>query len=398
MQEYQYEVVDRQGQSIKGSMEAESALDAIRSLSADGRTVIDVSETKPATSALFSRKLSNQELLIGIHELATLLESGVSLSDAVQAQSRGSYHPELTRAFEEISRTLMRGASLLEALRASGLKLPDYLFNLVEAGEMSGRLAQSLRQAVEQMEYDQRVAGDIRNALIYPSVLIFSGIAAILLVFVFVVPQFSNLLDDGNDLPWLAEVVLQTGVFFNNNSGWLFIASIAGISVIVGLLRREQVRQSLLNSMASLPVLSAWLSEADTARWASVMAAMLTSRVELMEALDLALRGVRISKRAEKLARVGREVRGGVALSAALEKEDALTATGYNLVRVGEQSGQLPEMLRSLAVLYEENSTRRMKRFLTLIEPLAILLIGGFLGTIMVGIILAITSVNEIGL
>lgn len=398
MQEFQYEVVDRQGQSIKGSMEAESALDAIRRLSADGRTVIDVSETKPAASALFSRKLSNQELLIGIHELATLLESGVSLSDAVQAQSRGSYHPELGRAFSEISKTLMRGASLLEALRASDLKLPDYLFHLVEAGEMSGRLAQSLRQAVEQMEYDQRVAADIRNALVYPSILIFSGIAAILLVFVFVVPQFGNLLDDGNDLPWLAEAVLRTGVFFNANSSWLLGGLIIAVIALVGLFRQEQVRQRLTNALAAMPVLKDWLSEADTARWASVMAAMLTSRVELMEALDLALRGVRIARRATRLERVGREVRGGVALSQALEKEDALTATGYNLVRVGEQSGQLPEMLRSLAVLYEENSNRRMKRFLTLIEPLAILLIGGFLGTIMVGIILAITSVNEIAL
>jgi len=398
MQEYQYELVDRQGQLIKGSLEADSTIDAIRRLSSDGRTVVDISESSPSASKLFSRKLSNQELLIGIHELATLLESGVSLGDAVQAQSRGSYHPELSRAFAAISKTLMRGGSLLEALRGSGLKLPDYVFNLVEAGEMSGRLAQSLRQAVEQMEYDQRVAGDIRNALIYPSILIFSGIAAILLVFVFVVPQFSNLLEEGNDLPWLAELVLRTGVFFNDNSGWLFIGLIALIVAIADLLRRQQVRQNLLNSMATLPLLSAWLSEADTARWASIMAAMLTSRVELMEALDLALRGVRISRRATKLARVGNEVRSGVALSAALEKEDALTATGYNLVRVGEQSGQLPKMLRSLAVLYEENSTRRMKKFLTLIEPLAILLIGGFLGTIMVGIMLAITSVNEISL
>jgi general secretion pathway protein F len=398
VQEYQYEVVDRQGQSIKGSLEADSPLDAIRRLSADGRTVVEVAEVKPRAVALFTRKLSRQELVIGLHELATLLESGVSLSDAVQAQSRGSYHPELSRAFSAIARTLMRGGSLLEAMRDSQLDLPDYLYHLVEAGEATGRLAQSLRQSVAQMEYDLRVAGDIRNALIYPSILIFSGIAAVLLVFVFVVPQFANLLEDGNDLPWLAETVLRTGVFFNDYSGWLLGGAVLTIAAAGSLLRQKALRQRLTNVFAGLPVLNDWLSEADTARWASVMAAMLTSRVELMEALDLALRGVRISRRFSKLERVLREVRGGVALSAALEKEDALTATGYNLIRVGEQSGQLPEMLRSLAVLYEENSARRMKRFLTLIEPLAILLIGGFLGTIMVGIILAITSVNEIAI
>jgi general secretion pathway protein F len=398
MQEYDYEAVDRQGQLVRGSLQADSPLEAVRQLGANGQTVVKVVESQPAAGSLFRRKLSTQDLLIGLHEMATLLESGVSLGDAVQAQSRGSYHPELGRAFTSIAKTLMRGGSLLEALQTSELTLPDYVFHLVEAGEMSGRLPQSLRQAVEQMEYDYRVAGDIRNALIYPSILIVSGIAAVLLVFVFVVPQFSNLLDEDNELPWLAEVVLRTGVFFNANVFWLVGCAVLLVAAAVALLRQQTLRQRLVNGLGSIPVLKDWLSEADTARWASVMSAMLTSRVELMDALDLALRGVRISRRADKLERVVREVRSGVALSAALEKEDALTATGYNLVRVGEQSGQLPGMLRSLAVLYEENSTRRMKRFLALIEPLAVLLIGGFLGVIMIGIILAITSVNEIAI
>ena len=263
---------------------------------------------------------------------------------------------------------------------------------------MSGQLPQSLRQAVEQMEYDNRVGTEMRNALIYPAILVISGVAAVVLVFVFVVPQFSNLLEEGNDLPWLAEVVLRSGVFFNAHSWWLLAATGLAVTAAVGLFRQQALRQRVASALGAVPVLKDWLSEADTARWASVMSAMLTSRVELMDALDLALRGVRISRRADKLAQVVREVRGGVALSAALKKEDALTATGYNLVRVGEQSGQLPEMLRSLALLYEENSTRRMKRFLALIEPLAILLIGGFLGLIMIGIILAITSVNEVAI
>ena len=89
-------------------------------------------------------------------------------------------------------------------------------------------------------------------------------------------------------------------------------------------------------------------------------------------------------------------MRGGTALSEALESRGALTPTGYNLLRVGEQSGQLAEMARALARLYEENSARRMKRVLALIEPLAIIFIGGFLGLVMIGIMLAITSVNEV--
>ena len=116
-----------------------------------------------------------------------------------------------------------------------------------------------------------------------------------------------------------------------------------------------------------------------------------------MDALALAARGVRVARRRATLSRAAADVKSGVALSDALEKSNALTPTGYGLMRVGEQSGQLADMMRALATLYQETSARRMKRVLALVEPLAILLIGGVLGTIMVGLILAITSVNELG-
>ena len=397
MQEFEYEVVDRNGRLVKGQAEAGSVTELVRSLSADGHTVVEVNERRAsAAGSGLRRRLRQQDLVVAFHELATLLESGVSLSDAVLAQGRGSYHPALTAGFRSIAQALMRGQSFGEALHAGGLALPEYVYHLVEAGELSGRLAQSLRQAVEQMRYDQRVAADVRSALLYPSILVVSGIAAVLLVFVFVVPQFSNLLDDANELPLLSEIVLRAGVWFNEHWWWLVGALAAAAALGAALGRQPAVRQQARDALAALPVLGGWLSEMDTATWASVMGAMLTSRVELMDALGLASRSVRISRRKAALEQVAGDVRGGTSLSAALEKRSALTPTGYNLLRVGEQSGQLAEMLRALAALYEENSTRRMKQLLTLIEPVAILLIGGFLGVIMIGIILAITSVNDI--
>ncbi len=393
--EYDYEAVDARGQAIKGRLEAQSPTELVRRLGRDGHTVVDVSEHRPSALPAFQRRLRAGDVVVAFHELATLLESGVSLSDAIVAQSRGSYHPALAGAFDAFARDLMRGQSFLQALRGSDLPLPDYVYQLAEAGEMSGRLPQSLREAVAQMQYDQRVAADIRSALTYPAILVVSGIAAVLLVFVFVVPNFANLLDEANDLPLLAEAVLRSGVWFNDNT-WLLAGSVAAMALILAtLLQRKRARARLIDALATLPVLGTWFSEADTAKWASVMGAMLSSRVDLMDALGLAARGVRISRRKAMLERALADVKGGSALSAALEKQAGLTPTGYNLVRVGEQSGQLAQMMRALAALYEENSARRMKRVLALIEPLAILLIGGVLGVIMVGLILAITSVNE---
>ena len=396
MQEYDYEVIDRDGRLVKGSAEAGSVTDLVRRLSGEGHTVVDVREPRAARRPVFRRRARPQERLVAFHELATLLESGVSLGDAVEAQASGSPHPEVAGAFQSIAKALMRGESFREALRASGLALPSYVYHLVEGGELSGHLARALRQTVEQMQHDQRVAAEMRSALLYPSILIVSGSAAVLLVFVFVIPQFSNLLDEGNELPLLAETVLRTGAWFNRN-GWPVAALLAAAAAAVAALsRRERIRQRVRDGLAALPLLGDWLAEVDTARWASLMSAMLTSRVGLLESLGLASRSVRVSRRKVSLEAAAGDVRGGASLSAALEKRSALTPTGYNLLRVGEQSGQLAQMLRALAALYEENSRRRMKRCLALIEPMAVVLIGGILGVIMVGIILAITSVNDI--
>ena len=398
MPEYDYEIVNGDGELTKGQMEAASAAEVTRRLSREGHTVLAVSETSPPVPSLFRRRLRSVDVIVGLRELATLLRSGVPLGEAVRSQSQGSYHLALAAAFGRIARELMRGANFLAALRAAALPLPDYVYHLIDAGEQSGRLADSLGQAVDQMEVDERVAADMRSALAYPSILVVSGIAAVLAVFVFVVPQFADLLQEDKQLPLISEVVLGAGLWFNDNA-WLVAAILAAIaSVLVVLLRRKSVRQRLVDALATLPLLSQWYTEADTARWASSMGAMLTSRVEMIAALGLAGRGVRISRRRATLDRAVADVRGGEPLSTSLQKQGALTPTGYNLIRVGEQSGQLAEMMRALATLYEENSARRMKRVLTLIEPVAILLIGTVLGAIMIGVILAMVTINEVPL
>ena len=227
MPEYEYEVIDRNGQVVKGQAEAVSVTDLVRGLSSEGHTVVEVNERRAGTRApIFRRRSRLQDQVVAFHELATLLESGVSLADAVLAQARGSSHPELAGAFDAIARSLLRGQSFRESLRAGGLSLPHYVYYLVEAGELSGHLAEALRQAVVQMQYDQRTAAEVRSALTYPAILIASGFAAVLLVFVFVIPQFSNLLEDAAELPLLAEAVLRTGVWFNE-SGWLLAPVLA---------------------------------------------------------------------------------------------------------------------------------------------------------------------------
>ena len=206
------------------------------------------------------------------------------------------------------------------------------------------------------------------------------------------------LLKRADDLPFLAWAVLGTGVWFRSH----FVFAIGGLlAVVVGLaaaFRRRGVRERALDAASRLPVVGPWIVESDTARWAKVLAALLANRVPLLKALELARGGVAIPARRARFDEVARAVRGGSGLADALEDHEVLNATAYNLVRVGEKSGRLAAMLASLAKLYEESGRSRMKRVLILMEPAAILVIGSVVGTIILGVILAITSANDLAI
>jgi general secretion pathway protein F len=138
--------------------------------------------------------------------------------------------------------------------------------------------------------------------------------------------------------------------------------------------------------------------EAETARWSATMSTLLGNRVSLLRALELAEQSIQLPSLRARLAQVTKAVRTGTSLSQALQDHEALTPTGHNLIRAGERSGEVANMLRSLAKLLEDSGRLRMKRFLLLIEPLAILIIGAVIGIIITGVILAITSANNISL
>jgi general secretion pathway protein F len=145
-----------------------------------------------------------------------------------------------------------------------------------------------------------------------------------------------------------------------------------------------------------LPVVGAWIGESATAGWAALMGALLGQGVPMLDALELANGSVKLVTRRRRLETAARSVKAGLALSKALEEQGALDATAWNLLRTGERAGRLPEMLKALAALSAKSGRERMKRVLLLIEPLAILVIGSGIGVIVLGIVLAITSLTDI--
>lgn len=398
MQRYRYEVVNSDGRSMTGHLRARTERDAARVLERRGLSVVSLHAGGEDAGRARKRRLQATDVILAVQELATMLTSGVSIADAVASQALSAHHPKVVAAFTGMSRDLQRGVAFSATLAQSGLPLPDYVIQLARAGEMTGELGRALADAGAQMEYEHGLRSEMRNALVYPSVLVVAGVAAVALMFLFVVPKFASLLENAEDLPFLAWAVLGVGTWMREYFFVFALLSAGAIVALIAVLRRPVVRERLIDKAAVAPVLGPWLVESDTARWAKVLAALLGNRVPVMRALELAQSGLQIPHRRARMGEVTRAVRGGSTLADALEDHDALTATGYNLVRVGERSGKLPGMLDSLARLYEEAGRNRMKRLLILIEPLAILVIGSMIGTIILGVILAITSANDLAI
>lgn len=397
---YHYTALDKEGLSISGVLEAASEREAGRLLQRQGLTALSLAPQQPErVLTRWQRQASQRELQLVLHEFATLLESGVSLVTAVSSLAKSSHHPQLTEAFSGLAKAVKRGESVSRALRESSLPLPGYFYQLVEAGEATGKLAEALRGGVEQFEYEQRVRGEIRSALVYPLILVISGMAAIGIIFVWVVPRFGNLLNQrGEQMPWLASAVIRSGVWLNQHLLWVGLLLAAGLGTLVWFLRQPGVWTRLGERAAHLPLVGGWLIEAEVGRWAGTLGTMLANKVELMRALDLAANAIGLGFLRGRLHQVGKSVKAGAPLSAALREHRALNPTGYDLVAVGEASGELPKLLLALSRLYETSGRDRMKRSLQLIEPLAIIVIGGVIGVIVTAIILAITSMNDVPL
>lgn len=397
MSRFDFEAINQDGIVLTGQISADSEREALRVL--EQRQLAPVSMT-PARGSVAAPKragrLQRPELILCFHEIAIMLRSGVALAEAVSAQSRSAHHPRLVQACEQMATGLSRGQSFSESLVGIDLPLPLYFHTLIRAGEQAGLLAQAMSDGVAQLNYDHAVQSEARQALTYPAILVLAGIGAVVLMFTFVVPKFATLLTRAHDLPLLAQLVLTTGMFAHDHLiGLLASALVAGV-VAAQWLRSPEHRNRLEDGIDRLPLIGAWRVESETARWAKVLGTLLGNRVPLMDALSLAQSAIRSAARRGRLDEAARAVRSGSPLADALEAQGVLTATGYNLIRVGERAGELPAMLQSLGELSDQAGRARMKQALALLEPLAILVIGSVIGLIMIGIILAITSANEI--
>ena len=400
--EFKYEAVNADGQTVTGFISADTDREALTLLKQQTLTPTSLAldQARVETRRVFwQRKVSAQDKALVVKELGTLLQAGVSLAEAVDSMAQSHGEDALGQAFSRVHATLRSGGSFSSALKDSAIDWPDYLHQLAAAGEQTGKLAAALHNAADQMEYEERVRDEIRNALIYPAILVLSGISAVLLVFLVVVPKFASLLKSSKaKIPDISVWVLKTGLFVKENLLFFGLAAAGVVMLAVALSRSAAVRAQAMEWISRVPILGRWLNDTEMGRWSSMLATLLENRVPILAAMELAEASLRLNSLRYRLQPVLREIRAGKKIADAMETTRLLQVSGLNLIRVGERSGELPKMLRTLAQLYENAGRQRLKRFLVLLEPAAILLIGGVIGFVMVAIMLAITSLSNVSL
>lgn len=397
---FRYRALDASAQQLTGTLEAADAADAARQLLRQGLKPLQLSAEGPGHAAPAARQRAKpikvQDRVVALQELATLLKAGVTLDEALESLASGHAHSGIGPVMRKTLQAVRAGQSLHDALASSGIGLASYLMTLVKVGEASGSLDEALQDAAKQLEFERRTAQDLRNALIYPSVLVGAGVLAVLIIFLGVIPKFAPLLKNTrSEVPEFSLWVIGSALFLKAHLLELGLLLGVSIAALVTVLLRASVRQRLLGAMARWPVLGPWLRDAEVGRWAMLTGTMLRNRVPLLDALRLSRGAAGLPEFDLLLGSAVRQLESGQTLYDTLRHSDWIPASRLNLIKVGERAGTLDAMLLSLGTIQSESARDRQKQAMTLIEPVAILLIGAVIGVLMISVMMAITSLNS---
>lgn len=406
MSVFSYQASDSVGSTVRGSIDAGTAAQALALLAAQNLRVFDLQAGPVANAPLLragaggsasGRGVSTTAVALVLYELATLLGAGVPLADAVNNSAQGREGQAAGEALAGVYSKLRGGSAFSDALADSGLPLPRYANELIRAGEMTGKLGAALRSAAQQMEQELAFAREARNALIYPAVLVASGLAATLMVFVFVVPKFASILNNPKaDIPLFSLYILRAGLWLADHR-LVALGCVAAVVLGAALAwRSAAARLALWNGLSRLPLSAPWVAHSELARWATMLSVMLHNAVPLLEALALARSGLRASALVHKAGQISADVRGGKTLGESMRQYGFADGTTINLVAVGEKSGALAQTTQVIGEMHRTQSQQLLKRFLVLLEPLTILAISVVLGGIMISVMLAVTSLTNV--
>ena len=392
---FQYEAVGRDGLTLKGQVMAPDETAAVRRLSADGLTVLKIAPAA-VKAAGKDRDLKPAERVLVLRQLALMIEAGVSLLESMDTVAQGIQARKGKAQFVAAIAALRRGDSFGAALEENVPGFPDYVYAMARVGEASGKIAEVLRQAAEQMAYEDRLRRDFANAMTYPAFLLFAGFGAVGFIFTQVVPRFGAMIgDDRTNVPAMSRWVLSAGEFANANLPIVGLAVAALVALGVAIATNAQVRARAYAVAHGAPVIGPVIQAREITSWARLSAFALNSGVPILSAMALSRAAVPVGSFRRGLDMLDSDLRAGLTLDASLASHTHLEQMDLSLLRAGQKSGTVGTMFGFIADNYEDRLRDRMKRLTALIEPLAIAFISLIVGFVALSLVLALSSTFE---
>ena len=406
MTTYFYQATNQRGKLIEGDVEAEDYPTAIRRVRSFNYLPIKVTEGKPHRSlsfdlklpgAGFKKKISQKELMTCTQQLSTLIDSGFTLDKGLTVLVQVTEKPFTREILSEVQKRVHEGSSFGDALAEHPNIFSKLYINMIRAGEAGGRLPSVLNRLAEFMENSEEMKANIRSAMIYPAILTLVGGSAVALLITVVIPKFSTLFDDmGQALPLPTKIMLGISSALTNYWWAILIALTAFVIGFSLYLKNEHGRLRWDSLVLKLPLFGALTTKIEVSRFSRTMSTLLGSGIPILQALMIVQAILTNRAIAAAMDPLHRGLKEGEGLSKPVQQTGIFPPMAMHMITVGEESGNLEEMLLKVANTYDKEVERSIKQLVSLIEPVMILLMALIIGFIVISMLLAIFSINEI--
>lgn len=394
---FKYRAFDTKGRIQVGQVNAESEREAIRMLKNRNLTPIKIGRSKKTNEESLRRKISNNDLMDFTNGLCTLVEARVPLDRALRLLDGITDSTAMKNLVLNLLSDVKEGKSLASAMEAHPTVFSKMYVNIIRAGEEGGILHELLPDLAEFLETSAKTRQAIISAMIYPAVLLLTGIISVVLLLVFVVPQFSAIFEDsGSEVPPSALFLLNVSDFIQNYG--LFM-SLGVILAFVFWKRLDKENRSKLQKdkfLLSLPLIGALILYKESAIFSRTLGALLGAGIPLIRGLRVSKEVILNSFLVKHLDQVEEDVRGGAGLGLSLEKTGAFPILLHQLIAVGEESGRTSSILLKTADTFDNFVRNQMSAIVSALQPALIIFLAIAVGGITITMLSAVFSMNTV--
>jgi general secretion pathway protein F len=399
---FEYKAVAPSGETVQGTMEAASLDLVILKLQEAGNVPLQARESGAGSFSLggFSlgrRGMNAREVGEFTQQLSTLLAAGLPLDRSLQVLLDLSESDRIKRTVAEIRDRVREGGSLSDALDEQHGAFNRLFVNMVRAGEVGGTLDTTLARLSDYLERSKDLKDSVISALIYPVLLLALAAGSLILLLVYVIPQFTPIFEElGGDLPFITKLVLGAGSILQN-FWWLIALLVAGaVWQFRRMLADAEKRFRWDTQVLAMKWVGDLVAKMETARLTRTLGTLLTNGVPLLSALSIARNVLSNTVLRKDVTDAAREVKTGGGLARALAKGERFPRLALQMISVGEETGQLDTMLMKVSDTYDTEVRNTIDRLLSVFTPVVTLLLAVLIGTIVLSVLLAILSVNDL--